>query len=114
MIRRAEAVVGSGRSVVLDASFRSVELRAMARDLAQRRGLPFRFVECTALPEVCRARLEARDAASSVSDARAAEYDALARTYVPPRELGDAERLSIDTARPLQASIAAVRARLAS
>src|SRR4029453_13548021 len=44
MIRRADAVLGSGRSVVLDASFRSVGLRAMARGLAERRGLPFRFV----------------------------------------------------------------------
>ena len=114
VIRRAEAVLESGRAVVLDASFRSAELRVMARDLAQRRGLPFRFVECTALPEVCRARLEARDPASSVSDAHVEEYDALARSYAPPRELGDGECLTIDTGRPLQESIAAVRERWAS
>jgi aminoglycoside phosphotransferase family enzyme/predicted kinase len=114
MIRRAEAVLDSGRSVVLDASFRSVELRAAARDLARRHGLAFRFVECVAPAEVCATRLATRASMPSVSDAGVAEYEALARSYVPPRELDESEHLAVDTARPLHESLAAVRERLAS
>ena len=39
-------VLASGRSVVLDASFRSSALRASARSLAERMKVSFRFVEC--------------------------------------------------------------------
>jgi aminoglycoside phosphotransferase family enzyme/predicted kinase len=114
MMRRAEAVVESGRSVVLDASFRSVALRTFARDLARCHGLPLRFVECAAPAEVCRARLAARDATVSVSDAGVSEYEAIARSYEPPMELDESERIRVDTSRPLSESIAVVRERLAS
>lgn len=57
---RARAVLESGRSVILDASFRSRRSRAAVRDLAESCGASFLFVECRADPEICLARLEER------------------------------------------------------
>src|ERR1019366_10282683 len=43
-LRRAEVVLASGRPVVLDASFRSSEMRRAAHNLARAHGVPFRFI----------------------------------------------------------------------
>jgi uncharacterized protein len=72
MLRRAEVVLRSGRSAVVDASFRGRTDRGAARELAARLGLPFLFVECHAPRAEIERRLRARRAegATSVSDGR--------------------------------------------
>src|SRR5690606_28858168 len=65
LLRRAARVLASGRSVILDASFRSTSLRAAARELARAHGVPFRFLECRAPGEVLRDRLRRRAAGPS-------------------------------------------------
>src|SRR5690606_39272390 len=52
-VRRAEVVLRSGRPVVLDESFRPRWTRELARDLADRCGVPFTFVECKADRNTC-------------------------------------------------------------
>jgi hypothetical protein len=81
--RRAQVVVASGRSVILDASFRSRIERAAARSLAESMGVPFLFVECRAAREVVEARLRERRAAgvSSVSDGRLEILDELLASW---------------------------------
>ncbi len=47
VLLHANVVLGSGRSVVLDATFRTPATRRAARGLAARHQVPFLFVECT-------------------------------------------------------------------
>ena len=111
MMLRASAVLESGRPVVLDASFRSAELRQAARDLAAEHGVPFVFVECQAGPEVCRERLRRRELETSVSDGRLEIFDAFRARVEPATELPSSERLVLDTDRPLEQTLAVLRER---
>jgi aminoglycoside phosphotransferase family enzyme/predicted kinase len=99
VLRRADAVLASGRSVVVDASFRTRAARAAARDLASSHGVPFRFFECVAPIDLCRERLVARDRATAVSDARPPMVDAFAASFEQVDELCPTEHIRIDTAR---------------
>ena len=100
--RLADVIVRSGRTVVLDASFRSRRQREVARGLAQRHGASFTFVECQASPEVCRARLVERAKGPSLSDGRLDVFDVFVRSYEPVDELPDGEHVRFDTSRPLR------------
>jgi aminoglycoside phosphotransferase family enzyme/predicted kinase len=113
LLRRAEVVLQSGRAVVLDASFRSRQQRTAAQALAQRLGLPFLFIECSAPVEVCRARLVERARARAVSDGRLEIFDAFRQSFEPVDELPDAQHIRIETTRPLEANVALARERLA-
>ena len=112
VLRRAEVVLASGRPVVVDASFRSRAMRRVVRDLAARFGVPFHFVECRADREVCRARLVERARAASVSDGRLEIFDAFCARFEPIDELSGDELTTVDTARPIEENVAALRARL--
>ena len=101
VMRRAAVVLASGRPVVLDASFRSASMRAAARRLAIDHGVPFRFVECRADPEVCRARLARRERELGVSDGRLAIFDAFCSRFEAVTELCPTEHVVLDTTRPV-------------
>lgn len=112
VLRRAGAVLESGRPVILDASFRSEAMRKSARDLAEKHGVPFRFVECRAPREVCIARLEQRAKSRGVSDGRIEIFDDFVKEWEPARGLGEGEHVVIDTARPFDDTLATLRATL--
>ena len=112
MMVRASIVLESGRPVVLDASFRSEDMRRAARDLATEHGVPFMMVECRARPEVCKERLERRTRETSVSDGRLAIFDAFCARVEPASEIADGERLVVDTERPLSETLASLDERL--
>lgn len=112
VMRRAEVVLASGRPVVIDASFRSRALRDAARALAIAHGVPFRFVECRADPEVCRVRLSQRARATAVSDGRLAVFDAFRSRFEPVTELPSTEHVALDTTRPVEESLGVLRAQL--
>jgi aminoglycoside phosphotransferase family enzyme/predicted kinase len=112
VLRRAEVVVASGRPVVVDASFRSRAMRRAAQNLASRHHVPFRFIECRADSSVCRTRLAARAAARGVSDGRLEIFDAFCARFEPVDELAPDDHLVLDTTRPLEESVATLRARL--
>jgi predicted kinase len=109
---RASTVLESGRPVVLDATFRSQDMRRGARDLAAEHGVPFLMIECRARPEVCRERLVRRERESSVSDGRLAIFDAFSARMEPVTELATFQRLVVDTEQPLEATLAALDERL--
>jgi aminoglycoside phosphotransferase family enzyme/predicted kinase len=109
VLRRAGVVLASGRPVIVDASFRTAELRAAARDLARRHDVPFRLIECDAPEDLRRARLRARDPASSVSDATANVFDAFTAGYEPITELGPTEHVRVDTSGSVEAALAEAR-----
>jgi len=114
LLRLASVVLASGRSAIVDASFRSVSMRRSASDLARTLGVPFRFVECRAPPEACRSRLEARAGTSGPSDGRLEIFDDFAARFEAVDELPAAEHLVLDTTRPLAESLDAVRAQVAT
>lgn len=99
--RCARVVVESGRPVILDASFRSAEMRLDARRLAEELGVPFRFLECRADPDVCRARLKVRDQQTTVSDGRLEIFDDFLAKWEPVVELAGGEHVEVDTEREM-------------
>ena len=112
LMARASIVLESGHPVVLDASFRTQDMRRAARDLALEHGVRFIMVECHARPDVCRERLVRRDRETSVSDGRLAIFDAFSARVEPAHEIADAERVILDTERPLGETLALLEARL--
>lgn len=110
VLRRADVVLASGRPVIVDASFRSAAERAHARDLARRRGVPVRFVECVVHPDVARSRLRARERQESVSDGRLDIFDAFVARFEPLREISEAERVVVDTTAGPERTAAVLRA----
>ena len=97
----AEAIVTSGRPVVLDASFRTADMRNSARSLAERLGVPFTFVECMAPRERLLERLAERESlAAHESDARPGLLEEFEKLYEPVEELPSAVHLRLDTSRP--------------
>jgi aminoglycoside phosphotransferase family enzyme/predicted kinase len=109
IIRRAGVVLDSGRPVVLDASFRSVSMRNAARDLARRYNVPFRFVECRATADVCRARLALREQHAAVSDGRLAIFEDFCVRFEPVQEIPEAEHTAINTTLPIEENLDALR-----
>ena len=101
--RRAELVLGSGRGVILDATFRSRDLRARAAALAAESGRPFRFVEMTCDDATLRERLRARSKGPSVSDAGEELLHRLRAEYEPASEFPD--RVVIDSTLPLDEQV---------
>lgn len=99
MFRRARRVLESGRSVILDASFRSRELRGQARALAGQLGVPFRFVECRCPIEVTRERLARRRA--GVSDGRPEIFDEFVASWQEVDELPPEEHRVVATTQPV-------------
>lgn len=110
--RAADAVLASGRPVILDASFRSAETRSAARALARRANVSFRFVECRCDPELSRARLRERARHESVSDGRLAIFDEFLAEWEPVTELPPDEHVVVDTGGPIEASLATLRERI--
>jgi predicted kinase len=101
-------VLASGRSVILDASFRAREHRGWVRALATRFAVPVTFVECTCPRERAMQRLAARAQGPSISDGRAEIYDAFLARFEPLDELSPAERLRLDTTGSAEENAAAV------
>ena len=97
VLRRADAVLASGRPVIVDASFRSAEARRAARELALSHRVPFRLLECVAPRELCRKRLAGREQSTSVSDATTDILDSFYDSYEPIEEIDEAEHARIDT-----------------
>jgi predicted kinase len=97
--RRAEVVLRSGRSVVLDASFRERAQRAGLAALAARVGCALTFLECQAPLPLCRERLRKRAQGPSASDGRDEIFDAFVRSYEPVDELAPEQHVRLDTSR---------------
>ena len=102
LLRRADAVLGSGRAVVLDATFPQVSRRRhqQQREAARgaRRGRRLRRGRLRP-SDAARAPGAARRAGGSVSDATDAELDALAGRYEAPEPSEGSPLVRVDGAR---------------
>jgi len=114
VLRRAACVLGSGRPVIVDGSFRTRAQRGQARLLARELGVPFFFVECRATPEECRARLRHRAEQANVSDARVGLFNEFARHFEPVDELRPFEHIVADTSQALPETLREVEASLSA
>jgi aminoglycoside phosphotransferase family enzyme/predicted kinase len=109
VFRRAAAVLGSGRGVILDATFRVADLRRQARELAARHGCRFLFLETTCDDATLRQRLRRRAAGPSVSDATEALLDRMRQEFEPVTELAPSEHLVLRTTQPTATLVETVR-----
>lgn len=109
LYRRARVVLGSGRPVIVEASFRTAAQRAKIRSLAQAHQVPFHFVECRAPAALRKARLLERARSASVSDGRLEIVDAFDRSYEPVTELSASEHIRLDTSQGLEANVDSLR-----
>lgn len=101
LLRLSDIVLSSGRPVVIDASFRTAAMREAARSLADRHGVPFTLVECSAPRELLLRRLIARgQAGAHESDARAELLEDFEERFEAVVELTASEHLQLDTSRP--------------
>lgn len=97
LLRRADVILRSGRSAIIDASFRERSQREAARARAAALGCEFVFVECVPPLAVCRKRLAQRERGPSTSDGRAEIFDDFVRSYEPVTELDSTQHVRIDT-----------------
>jgi predicted kinase len=106
VLRRARVVLESGRSAIIDASFRSRTDREAARALAHTLGASFSFIECRVPEDVARARLRDRARGPSVSDGRLEIFDDFVAGYETVDELPRGEHWSLDTSVSTDTSLA--------
>jgi len=97
VFRRAEVVLNSGRSVIIDASFRTAATRAQIATLAKQCGVPSYFVNCSVPRDVALNRLHERAKTNSVSDGRVEVYDEFADSWHPPDPNEVQRYLQLDT-----------------
>ena len=101
LFRLTGVILDSGRPVVIDASFRTAATRTAVKRLAERRGIPFILLECTAPKDLLLRRLAARDHVDThESDARADRLEEFERKFEPISELPASEHARLDTSRP--------------
>jgi uncharacterized protein len=105
LCRRARVVLGSGRPIIVEASFRTAAQRAQIRTLAQAQQVPFYFVECRAPTDVCKSRLSERAQGRSVSDGRLEIFDAFNRAFEAVTELSASEHIVLDTTQELASNV---------
>ena len=97
VLRRADAILRSGRNVVLDASFAEPRWRAAAAAVARDRGATFAFIEVTCSDDdVLRSRLQGRRGVASTSDATDAELEDFRRRYVSPTDSEDMPLIRVE------------------
>ena len=111
MLRRAEALLGEGRAVLLEGMpfSRRVEIEA-ARDLAARLGVPFRCLLCVCPDDVALARIRAQRGTHAATD----RDDTLYRRSKASFEPVAVAHLAVDTTRPVEETVAACREYVAS
>lgn len=102
LAERAAAVVGSGRSVIVDATFRARRERDRLRRQAAALQVEIVFLECRCPRDAAIERLQRRAQASSISDGRVEIYDAVAAAFETVDELDDRSHRVLDTRRPSQ------------
>lgn len=100
MNRRAEMFLRAGQSVILDATFLQDDLRADARAVAKRVGVPVLFVMADCPEQTVRQRLRRRAGSYGFSDADIMVYESMKRRFSPPPPGPGLVR--VDTRHPLR------------
>lgn len=112
LLARAEQILRSGRTVILDASFRARAHRARVSTLAGSLPVEATFFECRCPRAQTMERLARRAHEASVSDGRAEIFDAFAARFEPASELSRYEHAVLDTSAPLSYTMSRALERL--
>ena len=113
ILRRAGAVLTSGRGVIVDATFSTRAWRARAAAAAQAAGARFLLIETQVPLDVARARLAARRTQPSASDATEALLEDFLGAYEPAGSGEPGPRLLVDMAGPADAAVSTALSALA-
>lgn len=99
VLAMAKRALGEGKSVVIDASFRSRAERLAALETAGKAGVDFFLLECRAPEQTVRQRLDERQAAGTdPSDGRWEIFLAQKAGFEPVTELPESAHVVVDTA----------------
>ena len=105
LIRRAEALVREGCSVICDGTFSKAAGREALRAIARRHGAAFHFFECLVPRAVALRRVARRYASrSDLSEARLGHYDRLRRAFEPVRGWPAPDWTRLSDNRPAEAT----------
>ncbi len=97
MFARAEQILRSGRSVILDASFRAVGHRQAACELAAKLACELVFIECRCPRDLTMQRLRKRAQTPNISDGREEIFDTVAASFEPTTDLSSRSHLLLQT-----------------
>ena len=114
MVDAAQDVLASGRTVILDATFRAASWRSAFAQLASKHQAPFLFVQAHCSEATTRERLRTRATHPSVSDAREEQLDSISKQFEAPSELATQEYLVANTEGSLEDVLEQVQQRLGS
>ncbi len=104
MLHMAQSLLLQGEGVILDATFSQKKWRDMARNMAQKIGVPFLMVITTAPPPVVRKRLTARRKKKVASDGRWEIYLKHRERFQKPQE-GEGPKVVVDTQHDLDSLV---------
>jgi len=93
MFRRADALAGKGKGVILDATFVTQELRTRAAEIAAKHGMTFVILETSCPQEVSVARLQKRTKEKYESNALTVEAYLANKRKFEPVDLDDLKKL---------------------
>jgi uncharacterized protein len=97
LLDQTQAVIGRGRSVIVDATFSRPEYRRELKRLARDRHIRLTFVECQAPVKVIKSRLRQRAQHPSLSQARIEDFELFQRDFVPLGGAGMTAHIMVDT-----------------
>jgi uncharacterized protein len=110
---RAEVLLKTGHSVIIDASYKKREERIHASDMARRLGVDFLVIECVCRDEIVRERLERRvKDQREASDGRWEIYAAQKKDFDRIDELPGRAYLALDTSLPPEECVRKIIERL--
>jgi len=110
---QAEALASAGRPVAVDGTYIERSRRQPMVDVATRTGARLLVVECSAPDEVVRERQKQRQSeAWTTSEGRWEVYLEQKARIEPATELPDAQRIEMDTTRPLAEQVEAIEVKL--
>lgn len=104
LLKEASEILGGGRSIILDASYKSRASREGAAAMAREKGARFFIVECVCDQNVVRARLTKRMDEMDVSDGRWEIYDRQKKEFEEITE-NEGRLIRIDSVRPVEENV---------
>jgi len=112
LFRRAKALLKSGQSVIMDASFKKRADRQAAQKLALESGAAFMAVECLADEDTIKSRLETRKQVESTSDGRWEIFAEIKRDFDKVDEIPASGHIIFDSVHPPDNIIALILQRI--
>ncbi len=100
MLSEASRTLGSGSSVILDASFVKRTERLRAKAVAEETNADFYIVECVLDERTIKERLDSRARQGAISDGRWEIFEPQKRQFEPVTEVLEANHVVVDTSLP--------------